>query len=336
MFRAGLLLWCIAVLPACGTDPTGPADATRSVVRGITLVEWTANGYGSGTAFAQAVGIGATGANTLAVLVTAYQTHASAETIRVDPQLTPSETSVRDLIGTVQAQGTVANISIKLHVDLDDGAWRGTISPPDAGRWFQSYRAFVLAWATLAEAQRIQTLVVGTELAGTLERESEWRSLIADVRGVFSGELVYAASWDEASRVPFWDALDVMGVNFYAPVTARTETSRFEVLRGWQPWLERIRLLHKLAARDILLTEIGYRSVDGAGMHPYDFERTTAVDLAEQADLYWGALAAVGDKPWVRGVYWWNWPANPSGAGERDYTPQGKPAEKELSDAWRP
>ncbi len=327
-------LGAIAVA-GCNENPTGPADAAGSAVKGVTLVEWTRDGYSQPPALAQVGNISATGANTLAVLVTAYQEDADAPEIRIDSLLTPIPTSVADVVLQWQAASPAVAVALKLHVDLDDGAWRGTIAPPDAARWFQSYGAFVLSWASFAENQGVETLVVGTELAGTLAHENEWRALIASVRGVFSGELVYAASWDEAPRVPFWDALDIVGVNFYAPVAGRTDTGRFEILKNWQPWLDRLRLLHKLAERDILLTEIGYRSVDGAGMHPYDFGRTTALDLQEQADLYWGALEAVGDKPWIRGVYWWNWLATPTGAEQRDYTPQGKPAEKELVDAWR-
>ncbi len=323
-------------LSACSNDPTRPANASRTTVKGITLVEWTSEGYTSPTSLTQVGNIATTGANTLTVLVTAYQPSARSATVRVDVKLTPSELSVGQVIARAFSQGMITSAAIKLHVDLDDGTWRGNISPPDPPLWFQSYGAFVMQWATFAETNGVQTLIVGTELAGTLEHEGLWRTLITDVRGVFTGELVYAASWDEAPLVPFWGALDVVGVNFYAPVAFRPDTHRFEILRGWQPWLDRIRLLHKLADKDILLTEIGYRSVDGAGMHPYDFTRNAAVDLQEQGDLYWAALEAVGDKPWIRGVYWWNWPANPTGAEQTDYTPQGKPAEKELSDAWGP
>ena len=61
-------------------------------------------------------------------------------------------------------------------------------------------------WVSLASDLGVDQLVVGTELAGTLEHEGEWRTLIATVRAAFEGELVYAASWDEAPMVPFWDA----------------------------------------------------------------------------------------------------------------------------------
>jgi hypothetical protein len=70
-------------------------------------------------------------------------------------------------------------------------------------------------------------------------------------------------------------------------------------------------------------------------MHPFEFGSDASVDTAEQADLYWAALEAVGQKGWIEGVYWWNWLADGSGgASNTDYTPMGKPAEEELSGAW--
>jgi hypothetical protein len=221
-------------------------------------------------------------------------------------------------------------------VDLDDGSWRGTIDPPEPDAWFASYREFILPWADFAESRGLALFMVGTELAGTIRHESRWRELIRETRDRFSGTLVYAASWDEAGRVPFWDAVDLVGVDFYLPVARRREPGRTEILAEWQPWLDRLHRLHAQAGRKILFTEIGYRSVDGAGMHPYSFEDTPGIDLQEQADLYWAALQAAAGEDWVAGFFWWNWLANGNGGpADGDYTPKGKPAANELTLAWR-
>ena len=335
--RVALVLvvsWTSIAAPGCSELPTEPADASQMTVRGITLADWTADGYSSAQALAAVDDIALLGANALPIVVTLYQSNTADNEPRVDPQLTPTPTSVGDII--VRAQSRNLGVSLKIHIDLYDGEWRGKIAPSNPDLWFENYNKIISFWVVFADALGVDQFVVGTELAGTLEHEQQWREVIAGVRDGFSGELVYAASWDEARRVPFWDALDVVGVNLYAPVATRNNAHRFEILRGWQPWLERIQLLHKLTRRDILLTEIGYRSVAGAGMHPYDFGSSVALDLEEQADLYWAALQATGDKPWIRGVFWWNWLANGSRAEElEDYTPKGKPAENELIGAWR-
>lgn len=275
-----------------------------------------------------------TGANSIAFVITAYQETAGSAEVRVDPSRTPSTQAVANAIVRAKSQSFPMAVTIKPHIDLEDGTWRAEISPRDPAAWFASYRTFLFQWAELAAAMDVELFVIGTELAGTLEHESLWRKLIADIRRVYDGEITYAASWDEASLVPFWKELDIVGVNFYAPLSARLETGRFEILTAWQPWIERLRLLHKKAGRDVLITEIGYRSIDGAGMHPNDFQREARVDFDEQADLYWGTLEALSANPWIRGVLWWNWLAVSSGDESVDYTPKNKPAEKELIDAW--
>ena len=324
----------LTLLTACEKLPTGPAQASRAGIRSVILADWTPNGYQSAAAGTAIADIAGRGANTLTLIVTAYQRDATTSAVIVDPLRTPSEAALRSVIDVALARGL--RVALKPHVDLDDRTWRGRITPQDPAAWFASYRAFVLPLAAMAESVGTVQFVIGTELAGTLIEEARWRQLIQEVRAVYRGPLAYAASWDEAGRVPFWKALDLTGVDFYFPVASRTQPGRLELLAGWQPWLERLQELQHKTGRPILLTEIGYRSVDGAGMRPYSFDSEAALDLGEQADLYWAALEATHDKPWIAGLSWWNVRADGSGGTmNTDYTPLGKPAAAELMSAWR-
>lgn len=322
----------LAVL-SCSELPSGPADPGSLATRGVTLADWSANGYAGASAQTAIRDIARTGANTLVLIVTAYQDDPAGANVSADPQRTPNPAAVATAMGIAAAEGL--DVVIKPHVDLESGAWRGTIAPADTDAWFEAYGAFVLSFAAFAESNGARQFVVGTELAGTITHESHWRDLIKQTRDAFSGEVLYAASWDEASLVGFWDALDYVGVDFYAPVTYRADAGRLEILEGWQEWIRRLEILHKLAGRPVVFTEIGYRSVDEAGMHPYDFSGSAKVDLNEQTDLYWAAIQAAGSRDWIEGLYWWNWLASGDGGpANTDYTPSGKPAEKELADAW--
>ena len=89
--------------------------------------------------------------------------------------------------------------------------------------WFSSYRRFLVHHAVVAEAAGAALFCVGTELKSTESREKEWRDAIAAVRLSTGAPLLYAANWAvNAPRVPFWDALDAVGVDFYDPL-GRTE-----------------------------------------------------------------------------------------------------------------
>ncbi len=56
------------------------------------------------------------------------------------------------------------------------------------------------------------------------------------------------------------------------------------------------------------------------------------VDVREQADLYQAALEVLLGQPWMGGIFWWQWFANPAIGGLEDdgFTPFGKPAEQVL------
>lgn len=317
----------------CDRAPTEPAAARPDGIRGVTFVDWTADGYARPEAMASMDALAATGANTVVIVITAYQSDPASNVVRVDDPRTPTPAAVAQAVARARALGL--SVSIKPHVDLDDGSARTGIDPRSPAEWFDSYRAFILAWASFAESHGAKRFVVGTELGGTLNHEDEWRETISRVRDVFHGELTYAASWDEAGMVPFWGDMNFVGVDFYFPVAARTQPGRLEILAGWQPWLERLHLLSRQTGRRILLTEIGYRSVDGAGMDPFSFGNDAPIDLNEQADLYWAALEAVASESWIAGLCWWDWPADASGGpGDDGFTPRGKPAESEISNAW--
>jgi hypothetical protein len=301
-------------------------------VRGVTLADWTAQGYASPGVRTALDDIARLGANTVVLIRTAYQETVSSGTVEADertPTVSALETAAR------HARSLGLRVVVKPHVDVDTGAWRGQIAPHDVDAWFASYAEFVLETAIAAQAAGANGFVVGTELAGTIGHERRWRTLVSHVREVFGGEVVYAASWDAAGRLGFWDAFDRVGVDFYGAVASRDDPGRVEILAGWQPWLERLHRLHRLTGKRLLLTEIGYRSVDGAGQRPFAHGAGGAVDTVEQADLYWAALEAVGGKDWIDGMYWWNWLASGVGGGrDDDYTPKGKPAEEELRGAW--
>jgi hypothetical protein len=318
---------------ACEHAPSGPSTARPGTIRGVVLADWTAGGYARPQALASVERIAALGAGSMAIVVTAYQPDATASLLRTDDPRTPTADAVETALAHARSRGL--EVVVKPHVDLETEAWRGTLRPADPDAWFAAYRGFVLPWADVAQRHGSGVFVIGTELAGTLEHEAHWRGLIEEVRARFTGALVYAASWDEAELVPFWDALDYVGVDAYAPVAIRRDPGRLDLLAGWQPWLDRLRRLSHRAGRPVLLTEVGYRSVDGAAMYPYRFGTDDPVDLGEQADLVWALLEAARESEWIAGLWWWNWRADGTeGPEDRGYTPAGKPAEEEFRAAW--
>jgi hypothetical protein len=217
--------------------------------------------------------------------------------------------------------------------DRSDGQWVGSIamkSEADWAAWFARYEEFIVHYARLAEASGMEALCIGTELEGTTGREADWRRVIAAVRRVYHGPLVYAANWDgEFEHVRFWDALDYIGVQAYFPLSNEPEAAVDELVAGWAAPVARIEAVARREGRRVLITEIGYKAADRATVEPWTWTTADRYNPAEQARAYEAAFRAVWSKPWCAGLYWWKWfPAGHPEAGGRDlyFTPQGKPA----------
>jgi hypothetical protein len=94
--------------------------------------------------------------------------------------------------------------------------WAGELAfgAADWRRFLSNYREAIVHWALLAEREDLEGLFVGHELGSSTAADPErWRALIGDVRRLYTGTLSYCANWDEAARVPLWDALDMIGVS---------------------------------------------------------------------------------------------------------------------------
>ena len=58
-------------------------------------------------------------------------------------------------------------------------------------------------------------------------------------RAVYKGKLTYAANWDgEFEEVAFWDALDVIGVQAYFPLTEERVPSVTKLTQAWAPYAD--------------------------------------------------------------------------------------------------
>ncbi len=212
------------------------------------------------------------------------------------------------------------------------GKWRGTVAPRDRGAWWDSYERFILHYAELAAAGKVEALLVGSELGSTEGWRDRWYHLISRVEKVYSGAVVYSANWDHFDQVSFWRRLDAFGVNGYFELTRDHDAPAAELTRAWRR--ARHDLLALAAARKLPLwiTEVGYTSTDGAATTPWDYTTRAGLDLEEQRRCYAAFRAAWDGVAGLDAVFFWSW-QGAGGPRDRGYTPRGKPAEQ-LVRAW--
>lgn len=198
--------------------------------------------------------------------------------------------------------------------------------------WENNYRNYILGYAHLADSLAIEMFCIGTELKLVVEnRPKFWNNLIDSIRAFYDGELVYAANWDDYQQVPFWGKLDYMGIDGYFPLSNATDTtpSVKQLISSWQPIINDINQYRVLQKKDVIFTEIGYKSVNACTYEPWN-PTSPAVNLQAQANATQAFFEAFAGKPWFKGAFFWKWyPRHQTSGGvnNKDYTPQNKPAE---------
>jgi len=261
------------------------------------------------------------------------------------PEVFPSneggpDTESDEAIAEASARARALGMRVWLAPHLWTRGWIGDLDFGPSGwpRFFERYRAFLLHYALLAEREGMDGLVVGHELAGaSLRHPQRWRALIADVRRVYSGTLTYDANWgEELEGIAFWDALDVVGVSFYAPLAKAPTRDVAALAAGATRALRALRAVSARVKRPLLLAEVGYAPCAEAPVRPWE-ERNGPPDLETQRACYEAVVQALEPCDWVAGALWWKWYSSDDRGGERDpsFTPRGKPAERVMARALR-
>ena len=223
------------------------------------------------------------------------------------------------------------------------GSWTGELDfdSDDAwAAWEQDYEAYLLPLVEMAQELGVGAVCVGTEFKiAAVKREAFWRSLITKVRERFDGTITYAANWDAYASVPFWDAVDLVGINAYFPLDPATTPPVAQLVEAWQPWKRDILAFQRRIQRPVAFTEFGYLSVDGAAHETWTLEKkveSLPINEQAQANAIEALFATFWAEPWWQGGFLWKWfpqMQGHEGYPARDYTPQGKRAEQTLS-AW--
>jgi len=179
-------------------------------------------------------------------------------------------------------------------------------------------------------------------------RDCEWRHVVHALRttiyatfirhmggqqgGNYSGKLIYAASWGGASfgasqpefeNITWWDAIDIIGVDAYFPLTQMSaDVDVASLSQAWNGALQtgasgQKNITQRLASvsakydRPILFTSAGYASSPGSNSSPSALAgqgsisgQKTPVDGVEQLNDMQALLETFNGLPWWEGVFW--------------------------------
>lgn len=307
-------------------EPRLPPDFQR----GVSLTGYHRDEYAGQEAHDALRAAHDLGADSVTLTPAWYQPDAGSSEIAPDAERTPSAESVEAIAGEARDLGM--HVTLKPHLNVADGTFRGSIEPRDVDAWFASYAGMLGFYADMARRAGADQLAVGTELERLSGHTERWLRLIEMVRARFDGRLTYAANSDEVHRVRFWGALDAIGVDAYYPLSKRPDPPVAALVKAWRRPIGDLGRLHQRYRKDVLLTEIGYPSADSAVSTPY--EERGRPDRELQARAVEAALTAWSKVPWLAGMSWWEWSSEPSEITDADtgFALNGKPAAEAIRD----
>jgi hypothetical protein len=286
--------------------------------------------FSYGPLLAEIVALGATH---VALVIPLYQTDGASHDLRLHTRLSPTMALVAETIRAARRDGLEVTVFPIVRLSAPrPGEWRGTLAPRDPAAWFRRYGELLGELAALAQSTGATRLVVGSELstldgAATLER---WQPLLAAVRGVFAGKLLYSANWDHYRDARLLDLVDEEGITGYFELRAPSAPADDATLEaGWRRLRKELEAWRKSSSRGFVFTELGYRSRAGGTATPWDEGTRGTPDLEEQRRAFAAFRRAWSGSPALEGAYIWNWYGF-GGAGTTGYTPRGKPAEQEV------
>lgn len=281
------------------------------------------------------------GSNTVALNIWDFTPSITSTTIAPDyTRYSATTAQIQDAINEIHALGM--NVMLKPMVDVDTGAWRGTIDPvgtANVNAWFSSYQTFLDSMATIAQ-QNINTVKlfsVGCEYNDMEQYTSNWTSVISSVRSIYSGKLTYAANWSENGQgmggyqnISWWNQLDEVGIDAYFPLSNTTDPSEATLQASWSNLATNINSWRQnagLTNKNVVFTEVGYQAQAATSENPAGTSVNTAQDIPAQANCYQALLSVMSVEPWWDGAFWWA-EGSPDVVSSTDngFSPENKPA----------
>lgn len=203
---------------------------------------------------------------------------------------------------------------------------KGDLEPADPDRFFASYKAFIGHYADIAQLTGVELFSIGNELDTLSEEDlpqnasigktARWRDVIASVRPRFRGTLTFSISCITEQRcgptlIRFWDALDVIGFEWYVPIASGPHESIASMRANASRIVERLmRPLSERTGKPIVLTEIGWEAYPGACANTYGVGPSKGGDRMEQASCFEALFQAIESATFITGMQIWTWTAN--------------------------
>jgi len=272
------------------------------------------------------------GANSVSISFPFFTKGRTANALRAEAK-TPSPERLQSVLHVFEEAGFRTTLRpVMDEADLiKTKDWRGNINPASDSAWFTSYEKFLTPYLKVAQAEKANTFVIGTEL-NSMEGKPGWEKVVTSAEKTFKGEISYDANWDKYVSGRINMPVNHLGVDAYFPVKVPDTASVKTLVKGWNTWLDK---KSTGPLPKITVAEAGIGAMDGAYHAPGDFYARRAVNPHVQANWYTAVCQVVQERR-MSGVYWWsihfdddpNTPPNDAHASRLDFA--GRPLTEEA------
>src|SRR3989338_1075114 len=275
------------------------------------------------------------GANTVAFIPFLQQSAPD----RINVHLTDNVTDNQLRAGIRDAKALGFQIILKPQI-LVHNSWAGEIKMADDlnwRQWFNNYTKAIEHYADIAQEEKVDIMVIGTELNQTGHLPF-WQELIAHIRSRFRGKLTYAAhNVAGIKQFRYWRLLDSIALTLYPSLGDKPERNAMTLhIKKTVDDLKATSIQYK---KPLWIAEVGIPSRYGAQLKPWEWQgvdiQANPPDEDLQAlvlDIWLDALKG----KWSYGVMLWNWSSDPYAGGSQDsgFTIQNKRAEQVIACHW--
>jgi len=239
----------------------------------------------------------------------------------------------------IAAKNSNLKVLLKPQLYLEK-SWPGIIDFKKDSEWVEwetQYTFFIMTFLELAIKHDVEMFCIGTEIKNSISKRNDyWVKLIQNIRNKYKGKIIYSANWDAYQNVKFWNELDYVGISTYFPLSDDINADPKILKKRWTPYLRSLRKFYSRNKKQILFTEYGYLSVDRSAYRHWEHEDNIAnleVNETAQANALEALYSIWMEESIWAGGFLWKWYPDRSGHQgyfEKDYTPQGKLAEKVI------
>jgi hypothetical protein len=204
-----------------------------------------------------------------------------------------------------------AGLQVLLRPVLDEtklektGLWRGLIKPSNISLWFKNYFKTLQPYLTMSQSYGVEHFAISTEL-DSLAHKTGWKSLIAQARAIYHGNLSFDFSWNPNNGDVRWPGT-TPAMDTYRYVKASPTATAAQLLKLWNKSLTTTDKVH-FSISGAIIEEVGILAQKGAYLQPYAWSLTprSKYPFNQSIQATWFTMACMFMKSHsMGGIYYW-------------------------------